>query len=252
MALAFDRRGAGPILALLHPLGADRRVWDPVLDRLAAERDVIALDLPGFGDSPALNGSGPSTPAALARAVAACLDELAPGEPVHVAGNSLGGWVALELASRWRAQTVTAIAPAGLWSAPLAPKHGAARKVMRTLLPVLPVAVRSRRARRLALGMTVHDATKVPRDAALRLLRAYALAPGFTEVNNHMRSGVFSGLARIRVPVTLAWPQFDRLVGRPAQLPPSVRNVTLEGCGHVPMWDDPDHVAAVLLAGSTT
>ncbi len=64
------------------------------MERLTAERDVIAVDLPGFGESTPLNGSGPPTPAALAAAVAAAL----PDEPYHVAGNSLGGWVALELA----------------------------------------------------------------------------------------------------------------------------------------------------------
>jgi pimeloyl-ACP methyl ester carboxylesterase len=251
VTLAFDRRGAGPVLALLHPLGADRRVWEPVLDRLAAERDVIAFDLPGFGRSPAMNGAGPPTPAAIARVVADSLEELAPDQPVHVAGNSLGGWVALELATAWRARTVTAIAPAGLWPAPLAPKHGVARKITRGLLPILPLALRSRRARSIALALTVHDAAKVPPDAALRLLRSYALSPSYAATNGQMRAGVFSDLEHIHIPVTFAWPQFDRLIGRPAHLPPTVTNVTLEGCGHVPMWDDPEHVADVLLAGSS-
>jgi len=102
----------------------------------------------------------------------------------------------------------------------------------------------------MALGLTVHDAGKVPPDAALRLVRSYALAPDYREVNAEMRAGVFTGLERIRVPVTLGWPEYDRLIGRPAHLPPNVRNVTLAGCGHVPMWDDPAKVAAVLLAGS--
>lgn len=249
--LAFDRRGSGPVLALLHPLGGDRRVWEPVIDRLALERDVIAFDLPGFGESPALNGGGRPTPRAIARTVAASLDELAPGEPVHVAGNSLGGWIALELAAAWRARTVTAIAPAGLWPAPLAPKSGFARKLSRVLLPVLPLMLRSRAGRRVALVATVHDAAKVPPAAALRFVRGYALAPGFADVSAEMRAGVFAGLEHIRIPVTLAWPQFDRLIPRPAHLPATVHNVRLAGCGHVPMWDDPEHVAAVLLAGSS-
>jgi pimeloyl-ACP methyl ester carboxylesterase len=59
-----------------------------------------------------------------------------------------------------------------------------------------------------------------------------------------------AGLERIDVPVTLAWPEYDRLVARPAQLPPNVRNVALPGCGHLPTWDDPAAVAAVLLSGS--
>ena len=96
MRLAFDRRGAGPPLILLHALGADRRVWDPVMDRLSAERDVVALDLPGFGESPALAGPDAPTPAALASVVAAFAAQLSLDKP-HLAGNSLGGW-----RSNWR------------------------------------------------------------------------------------------------------------------------------------------------------
>lgn len=257
MWLAYDRRGAGPLLVLLHPLGADRHVWDPVMDRLARERDVIALDLPGFGQSPTPGGGEAlscapekATPAAIAREVAGFLDGLVGAAPVHVAGNSHGGWVALELALAGRVRSVAAIAPAGLWPAPLPAKHGAARLFVRALLPLLPVALRSCRVRALLLWATVHDARRIPRDAALRLLRAYASAPSYRAGNDAMRAGVFAGLERIRVPVTLAWPQHDRLIARPVHLPPNVVNVTLAGCGHIPMWDDPDRVAALLLAAS--
>ncbi|MCW2967797.1 MAG: alpha/beta fold hydrolase, partial [Solirubrobacteraceae bacterium] len=93
--LAYDRSGEGSPLLLLHPLGADRRVWDPVLGELAARCDVVVPDLPGFGASPPLDAV--ATPAALAGALAAFLGELGVSRP-HVVGNSLGGWVALELA----------------------------------------------------------------------------------------------------------------------------------------------------------
>jgi pimeloyl-ACP methyl ester carboxylesterase len=242
--IASDRRGAGPVLVLLHPLGADRRVWDPVIDRLAAEREVIAVDLPGFGESPPLEVM--PTPAALAAAVAAEL----PGGPHHVAGNSLGGWVALEMAAAGHARSVTAIAPAGLWPQPLAPKRGVARTIARTLRPFLPALFRSTAARRAALASIVGDAAKVPREDALHLVRAYADAPGFEAVNRAMRAGRFTRLEHLRVPVTLAWPEHDRLVARPAHLPPAVRSVRLPGAGHVPMWDAPEAVSALLLRGS--
>ena len=128
MPIAYDRSGEGPALVLLHPLGADRRVWDPVIEQLASQREVIAVDLPGFGESPALAGT--PTPAALAGAVSEQLAELGVGR-AHVAGNSLGGWVALELALAGHARSVTAIAPAGLWPEPLVPKRALARTVAR-------------------------------------------------------------------------------------------------------------------------
>jgi pimeloyl-ACP methyl ester carboxylesterase len=248
--IVYDRAGAGPVLVLLHPLGADRHVWQPVMDRLAAERDVIALDLPGFGDSPSLNGTGPPTPAALAAALAEFLPSIAPDGRHHLAGNSLGGWIALELAAAGHARSVTAIAPAGLWPEPLAPKRGIARGLAKAIRPGLPALVRSPAGRRLALASTVAHAERVPPAAALRLVQAYADAPGFEAVNQAMRAGRFTRLEHIRVPVTLAWPEHDRLVARPAHLPPTVSNVALPGAGHVPMWDAPEAVAELLLRGS--
>ena len=167
-----------------------------------------------------------------------------------MAGNSLGGWVALELAAAGHARSVTAIAPAGLWPEPLAPKRGIARGLAKVIRPGLPALVRSEAGRRLALASTVAHADRVPPDAALRLVQAYADAPGFEAVNQAMRAGRFTRLEHIRVPVTLGWPEHDRLVARPAHLPPTVRSVALPGAGHVPMWDTPDAVARLLLQGS--
>jgi pimeloyl-ACP methyl ester carboxylesterase len=249
-SLGFTRRGAGEPLVLLHPLGGDRHVWEPVLEPLAAEREVLALDLPGFGDSPPLDDGEPPDPPALARAVAAFAEREFGGSAFHVAGNSLGGWVALELALDGRARSATAIAPAGLWPEPLMPRRGAARRFAQAALPALGLLTASDRGRRLALAGVMAHPDRVPREAAERLVRAYATAPGFDAVNDAMRAGRFGGLDRIPVPVTLAWPEHDRLVGRPAHVPEHVREVVLPGCGHLPMWDDPARVADVLLSGS--
>ncbi len=249
MALAYDRLGEGPALVLLHPLGADRRVWDPVIDRLAAQREVVVLDLPGFGESPALTSE--STPAALAAAVREQLDEIGLTR-AHVGGNSLGGWVALELALAGHARSVTAIAPAGLWPEPLVPKRAIARTIAKALLPLVDTALIAAPGRRVLLAGSVAVPDRVPPRAAAHLVRAYATAPGFTAANDAMRASRFVGLERLEVPVTLAWPQYDRLVARPRRLPPNTRSIVLKGCGHIPMWDDPGAVAKALLEGSET
>ena len=245
------RRGRGEPLVLIHPLGAELVVWEPVLDRLAAERDVIAVDLPGFGLTPPLSNGVPPTPRGLAASVAALLDELGVGD-VHVAGNSLGGWVALELAKAGRALSVAGLCSAGFWRRPLGPKPGGdVRKIGRSLLPVLGALARTERGRRLLLRGTMARPERVPPAAAARLVRSYVTSPGFDGANAAMRAEVFSGVDGIGVPVTLAWAEHDRLVARPRSSVPGWRTVTLRGCGHIPTWDDPEQVARVLLRASS-
>jgi pimeloyl-ACP methyl ester carboxylesterase len=232
-------------------LGAELVVWEPVLGRLSRERDVIALDLPGFGRSPQLSNGDAPTPQLLAQKVAAFLDELGIAR-AHVAGNSLGGWVALELAKEGRALSVAGICTAGLWARPLGPRPGRdPRALGRRMLPVLPTLVRSTAGRRLVLRGSVAHPERVPADAAVRLVRSYVTSAGYEEANLAMRSAVFSGFDEIRVPVTLVWADQDRIVRRPRKAVPDWRTIVLHGCGHIPTWDDPGQVARTLLLAST-
>lgn len=245
--VAYDRCGTGPPLVLLHALGTDRRVWDPVLEYLTGARTVFAVDLPGFGSSPPLSET--PTPAALAQALARFFSAVDLDRP-HLAGNSLGGWVALELALAGRSRSVSAIAPAGLWGGPLAPKPNIARTLAAAARPVLPLLAASAAGRRALLGGVMLHPELVPAAAAAHLVAAYATAPAFAAANQAMRAGHFEGLDRIEVPVTLGWPDHDRLVARPPRLPPQINSRVLVGCGHLPMWDAPDQVAQLLLDGS--
>ena len=182
--------------------------------------------------------------------MAAFLDELGLGR-VHVAGNSLGGWVALELAKSGRALSVAGLCTAGFWKRPLGPRPGAdVRRVGRALMPVMPTLLRSERGRRLVLRGSVAKPEQVPPAAAERLVRAYVTSPGFELANEAMRAAVFSGFEQIRAPVTLGWGEHDRLVSRPRTTVSGWRSVTLHGCGHIPTWDNPSQVARVLLLAS--
>ena len=246
-ALAHDRAGSGPPLALVHPLGADRGVWQPVLDLLAAEHDVVAVDMPGFGESSELHGEVAPTPEAIAGSVIATLGSLGMSR-AHVAGISLGGWVALELGKTGRALSVTAINPAGLWARPLGPRPEVARRTARRLLPLARAFLATPAGRRLALGGSVAHPERVPPAAAYRLVRSYALSPGFERANAEMRRTVFAGIEQVAAPVTLAWSEHDRLVGRPNRGIAGVRMLTLADCGHVPTWDSPEQVAEAILS----
>jgi pimeloyl-ACP methyl ester carboxylesterase len=243
--IAYDRAGTGPTLVLVHPLGADRHVWRPVLEYLTPVRDCITVDLPGFGESEPLPRGEPVDPASLARAIAATFE----GRP-HVAGNSLGGWIALELALTGDVASATAIAPAGLWRRPLSPKPEIARRLSRLAAPILPAVLHSAKGRRALLLGTMTHPERMSAGDALALVRAYATAPGFTPVNRAMRAGTFTRLAEITVPVTIVWPQYDRVVSRVDDTPPGIEVRELPGTGHIPMWDDPEAVAQALIAGS--
>ena len=97
------------------------------------------------------------------------------------------------------------------------------------------------------MAMFVAHPERMPAAAARPDPRLRA-PPGFHEVNAAMRASTFSRLEEIRVPVTLAWPEHDRMVARLRHPPPNVRTVILPGAGHLPMWDDPEHVAELLLS----
>lgn len=247
--IAYTRAGTGPALMLLHPLGADREIWTPIVDRLCDRRELIAIDLPGFGASPPLRDVTP-TPGALAVAIAALAAELGLQRP-HVAGNSLGGWVALELGRRGAVASTTAIAPAGLWAKPLIPKPSLAHLLAKAFRPLIGSLAASASGRGLLLSSAVAHPDRVPPAQSAHLVRAYGGASGFVAVNRAMRAGTFTDLAAISCPVTLVWPEHDRLVTRPRRLAPNVRSITLADAGHIPFWDAPDAVAEILLAASS-
>lgn len=243
--LAYERAGEGEPLVLIHPLGGDRGVWQPVLPFLAEHHDCIAVDMPGFGESPELPDETRATAREIASTIAATLDQLEV-ERAHVAGISLGGWVALEFAKTERCLSVTALCAAGFWRRVLGPRPEIARKTARRLLPVLRPLLHTERGRRLALGGPTAHPEKVPPAAAYRLIRAYAHSPGFDRANHEMRNALFDGFEEIRVPVTLAWADRDRSVYPPDHVPSFVHTEVLRDCGHVPTWDDPRRVAEVI------
>lgn len=256
MTLAHVRRGSGAPLVLLHGVGSQRQMWEPVLDRLARERDVIAVDLPGFGDSPVLCER--PTVEALARAVAGWLDELGVAQP-HAAGNSLGGGVALELARLGRARSVCVLSPAGFgtlregrWSRFLLESS---RRAARLLDPVAELVNGGPARRTLAYWHLVARPWRIPPAAAVGAMRNLARSPGFEATLAALADHRFEG-ASTPCPVTVAWGEHDRLLlfrrqsARARRILPHARHVTLHGCGHVPTWDDPEQVAQVLLEAS--
>ncbi|HET9718517.1 MAG TPA: alpha/beta fold hydrolase [Solirubrobacteraceae bacterium] len=262
MQLSFERRGPSDVtpgseLVLIHGIGSRWQMWEPVLDRLAAERAVIALDLPGFGHSAAAPpGRLPGAPG-LAALVAEFLEGLGIRR-AHVAGNSLGGLVALRMGAAGRASSVTALSPAGFASSAESLWSTTSLRVDRWLARrIRPHADRlSERAwfRRLAYWQMVGpEARTTPLDVA-DAIRSLADAPGFEENLRAAGRERFWLPRPLHIPVTIAWGDHDHLLlprqaARAAVRVPGARIVPLPGCGHIPTYDNPELVARVLLEG---
>jgi pimeloyl-ACP methyl ester carboxylesterase len=259
MELFCVSKGSGPPLVLLHGTGGSWEAWGSVIGLLAPHRRVFAVDLPGFGASPSLPDETPPTIGMLADAVAGWMATSGLERP-HVAGNSLGGAVALELAKGDQVASATALSPIGFsnrWEfAYGAASLRATRAGARLTGPIAPLLFGNRLGRTALLWQAMARPWRMSGEAAIRGSRAMAAAPAFKATVRAAGEYRFVGPSG-DVPVTIGWGTRDRLLfwrqAKWAQETLSEASfVPLPGCGHVPMTDDPELIAAVLLEGSET
>ncbi len=250
--MRHHRRGSGSPVVLIHGLGSRWQVWQPVLGALAERHDVLAVDLPGFGETPP--DGGPGSVPHLAERVAAFLDEIGVHRPA-VGGSSLGGGVALELGRRGIARAVTAFSPVGFFSAGGAwwcrTVVGAARQGGALLEPALPRLLTTRAGRSVLCGLFYARPAELAPADCLDDARALIRAPGFAAARRSI-GGWRVGELAAGVPVTVAWGSRDLVLppwqaARARRLLPHARHVRLAGCGHLPFADDPRACARLLL-----
>ncbi len=252
--LAGDRAGSGEPLLLLHGIGTTRADFGAIVPRLAEHYDVLAMDLPGHGESPALGRR--HTVAALAQAVAADLE--ARGlDRVHVLGNSLGGRIALELARRGRARSVVAVSPSG-WARcpsgstrrrPWSPRGSPCRRSVPSCPPSLP-----QRAARVALLAALRA-----RPWASTEEEALALRGGFADARRFwdtlwwtVVADLPTGMSDVGCPVTLVQGGLDWIApGQAARYLATVRGARFEPlvlAGHASQGDRPAQIVRIVLA----
>jgi pimeloyl-ACP methyl ester carboxylesterase len=253
----FHRGGAGPPLVLLHGFADTWRVWELVLPALERRHDVLAVTLAGHAGGPPI---GNLSETMLADAVERAMDA-AGFTTAHLAGNSLGGHVALQLAARGRADSVVALAPAGGW----ARGDDAPRRLLRFQAELLE------QARAAAPHAEAVLATPEGRRRATRYVTvAYEHIPA--ELLAHQLLGVASCRAcralidyalhaewtldaeRIACPVRIVWGTEDRLLPWPVaavrfrtEWLPHADWVELDGVGHCPQLDVPLETAQLIL-----
>jgi pimeloyl-ACP methyl ester carboxylesterase len=257
---AQHRGGQGTPLVLLHGINCSWRVWRPVLAELEAAHEVLAPTLPGHRGGPSLGDGQAVSLARLADGVERILDE-AGIETAHLTGNSLGGWLAVELGRRGRARSVVALSPAGAW---LHPRDQ--RRVIRLLSAGratlahgdawdLPGLIRRPRFRRLAMRAVMEHGDRMPAGEALGFVEDVVGCSAFPGFMDWVRTAQQIGPAADaqRYPVLVAWAEHDRTLpfrryGAPyLKALPEATHVTLPGVGHLPMFDDSALVAQTIL-----
>jgi len=255
VSINHHREGAGPPLVLLHGVGHHWQGWRPVIERLADEFDVIACDSPGFGRSAPLPAGIEPTIAAYVDAFEWFFVELGIERP-HVAGNSMGGAIGLELARRRAVRSVSAFSPAGFWT-PAERRFcqlslSALARTPRAVRPAIRALARTRAGRAALFFQLYGYPERLPVEEGLSALEDAWSAPAFAGALAAFAQYSFDAPEKLRrVPVTIAWGKHDRLLPYKRQAPraramlPWATHVTL-GAGHVPFSDDPAAVAQVI------
>lgn len=252
----YIQRGEGRPLILLHGIGMSHHAWLPIIDQLAKQgRRVIAFDIAGFGETSPIADHSIVGIRRLAHELGKTLKLMGIDEPVDIAGNSLGGRIALEFAQQGRARSVVAISPPGLWPAWLPPPimlvtFGISRFVPK-LFPRLTAALLKHdqlRALLLKIPMAA-DGKKIPAQEAVSILERFVEAKGFWPTS--LGFSRVTNTSKITVPCTIVYGQQDILLPpyarRRHELPKHTHWLEPDGWGHVPMWDDPEGVARLIL-----
>lgn len=245
-------------MLLIHGFSASSGTWAPLLPALEEHHDVLATTLLGHCGGPEYLAGSPATTDAMADVLERDMDA-AGFERAHLVGNSLGGWLALELAARGRALSTTALSPAGGWT------HGG-RETKRLgrlfrqnyrLLKLLgrsgPKLMRRPRFRALALREVAMRPADLPAALASEMAEAAASCPIYLPLLEELGTIGFGELGPIDTPVQIAWGTKDRILPWPGYgerfraMVPAAEWVELPGLGHCPMFDDVPLTAKTIL-----
>lgn len=249
--------GKGPPLVLLHGLGGSWHIWKPVIEKLKTRFHIIAPTLPGHPGGVPLRDADAVTVEMIRDQL---LEQLrARGlETAHVAGNSLGGWLALELARAGFARSASCLSPAGAWAT-----QKDFKTLVRTLslpLALMPIfrfvawLLGSFAGVRRGLGaMTMEHGERLSRAELLDVLRRFSHTRMMRKLFvNAGKTGPIAPLEAGATPICVAWASEDKVIpfahyGKPLHARVSGAEwITVQGVGHVPMYDDPDRIADII------
>jgi pimeloyl-ACP methyl ester carboxylesterase len=255
MKLAREIQGSGQPLILLHGMGSASTAWKPIVGELKEKFQLITFDLPGHGKSP-FDPAQAMDPLSLANLIIEQLDGLGI-QRAHFAGNSLGGWIALEIAAAHpeRVLTVTGLAPAGLWLVPTTHRTilGASSRFMASATyKWADKLMRQEWAQKLGFFEVSPRWREFPHELMVDAVAAYGGSEGYFPAWDGMLTRRFDKEISADIPVTIIFGDSDNTL--PAQTsqerslaPAHARWVTLSESGHAPMWDSVDECIAEII-----
>ncbi|MGW4846479.1 alpha/beta fold hydrolase [Nocardia brasiliensis] len=250
--------GSGDPLLLLHGFMMSPHCWEQTATRLSSQCEVYAPAFAGHWGGEDADGWSVNVHT-LADRIEDQLDDLG-WRTCHIAGNSLGGWVGVELARRGRARTLTLVAPAGGWHAPSITQLRISLKFL-SLVPVVEIgkrlgsfAINNPIAQRLALLPLSKNASAVSRaDAAACIMAALHCPTMIPFVIAGLRGPGQEDLSTLTTPVRLLLAEYDRVIPNRVyarrylkELPDSADRIVVHGVGHVPMLEAPDRIATLI------
>jgi pimeloyl-ACP methyl ester carboxylesterase len=252
------RGGSGAPLVCLHGFTDTWRTWELMLPALEREHDVLAPTLPGHAGGPPIGDE--LTEDAMADAVEQAMDD-AGMKTAHVVGNSLGGYLALQLAARGRAESVVALAPAGGWAdgdesfSDTLDHFVRMQDLLQAALPHVDTIVSTPEGRRRATAFVAESFEHIPPGLVAHLIRGAANCDAvFPMVDYARREGWKLDAGEIGCPVRVVWGTADRLLHWPraaeryrSDLLPHADWVELDGVGHCPQLDVPLETAQLTL-----
>lgn len=244
-----------PPLVLIHGLGSAATVFKLIVPQLSNSFRVITIDLPGHGDSPLIENVD-MDPKSLGSAIFESIMNEYGIDKFHVAGNSLGGWIALEMAAHQpdRILSLTGLAPAGLW---LEPSHrrtlseARAHYLAKILKPFIKPALRFQIMRRIGFSLVSPQWQKLSYESCLDASMAMAYCKGYFSAWDGMLNRRFDSYVPPRVPVTILFGDSDNTLPRNGSqertlAPSHCTWQIIANCGHAPMWDHPDLIVGII------
>jgi pimeloyl-ACP methyl ester carboxylesterase len=254
MVSNFGMDSNKPPLVLLHGLAMCGSAWREVVPLVSGHHEVYVPTADGHHGGLAVQRR-PATMTDMVDAAERYLDECGLDRP-HLAGNSMGGFVAIELARRGRAATVCAFSPAGFWTAGDGFQKRAFGRLQRGVAigrlsrPVLPRIYRSAKLRRLILRDMAAHGDRVSAGRALELIDDGIECTVLADLC--AADWLITRLHPAPCPITIAWGEKETFISPDAYdgRIPQASVKTLPDVGHVPMLDDPELVARTVLTST--